>query len=293
MSELGRRLKEAREEKGITLDDLQDMTKIQKRYLKGIEDGNYDMIPGKFYVRAFIKQYAESVGLDPEQIFDEYRSEIPSVYDDNLPEAISRTRSRREVSRGASRFFEILPRIILIIFIIGGVFLLWYFVQKGIANQAGEPIAEPGSGEEINVHESGELPDAGEEPAGEEATEEEESPEEPVVDEPVQELRLVSDETDLATYELVNAGEFQLKLTVTEGNESWVRVRDSVGNEIQQLTLNASNPELSLDVSDEEFVDIRMGNSPVTEVYVNDEKLEFTPTNGPKNIRIQNVKEEE
>ena len=61
MTELGKILKEAREAKGLSLDDLQQITKIQKRYLIGIEEGNYDMMPGKFYVRAFIKQYAEAV----------------------------------------------------------------------------------------------------------------------------------------------------------------------------------------------------------------------------------------
>ena len=48
MSELGNRLREAREEKGLTLDDLEEMTKIQKRYLKGIEEGNYDLILANF-----------------------------------------------------------------------------------------------------------------------------------------------------------------------------------------------------------------------------------------------------
>ncbi len=71
MTELGNRLKEAREEKGMSLDDLQAATKIQKRYLTALEEGNYDIIPGKFYVRAFIKQYAEAVGLDSELLFEE------------------------------------------------------------------------------------------------------------------------------------------------------------------------------------------------------------------------------
>ena len=68
LTELGNRLKEARLVKGLSLDDLQEITKIQKRYLIGIEEGNYSMMPGKFYVRAFIKQYAEAVGLEPEEI---------------------------------------------------------------------------------------------------------------------------------------------------------------------------------------------------------------------------------
>ncbi len=48
MSELGSYLKQVREEKMITLDDLQRTTKIQKRYLVAIEEGNFDTLPGIF-----------------------------------------------------------------------------------------------------------------------------------------------------------------------------------------------------------------------------------------------------
>ena len=48
MNEIGEILKEARIEQGYTLDDLQQTTKIQKRYLQAIEDGNVDILPGRF-----------------------------------------------------------------------------------------------------------------------------------------------------------------------------------------------------------------------------------------------------
>lgn len=48
VAELGTRLKEARLSKGYSLDDLQEITKIQKRYLVGIEEGNYSIMPGSF-----------------------------------------------------------------------------------------------------------------------------------------------------------------------------------------------------------------------------------------------------
>lgn len=66
MSELGQQLREARLQKGMSLDDVQEMTKIRKRYLEAIEAGDYKVLPGSFYVRAFIKTYAETVGLNPD-----------------------------------------------------------------------------------------------------------------------------------------------------------------------------------------------------------------------------------
>ncbi len=79
LTELGDKLKQARREKGLSLDDLQQVTKIQKRYLVAIEEGNYAVMPGKFYARAFIKQYAEAVGLDSATLFDEFESEVPET----------------------------------------------------------------------------------------------------------------------------------------------------------------------------------------------------------------------
>lgn len=48
MSELGLQLKEARLQKGMSLDDVQEVTKIRKKYLEAIESGDYKVLPGSF-----------------------------------------------------------------------------------------------------------------------------------------------------------------------------------------------------------------------------------------------------
>lgn len=78
MSELGQVLQRAREEKGISLDDIQRITKIQRRYLEAIERGHFHVLPGHFYARAFIKSYAEAVGLDANHLMNHFQSDLPA-----------------------------------------------------------------------------------------------------------------------------------------------------------------------------------------------------------------------
>ena len=61
---IGEELKRARERKEIMLEDVAHETKINLDYLKSIEAGEFNFLP-QTYVRAFIRSYAQKVGLDP------------------------------------------------------------------------------------------------------------------------------------------------------------------------------------------------------------------------------------
>jgi transcriptional regulator with XRE-family HTH domain len=65
-SGVGEFLRRERELRYISLDDVAERTKISRRYLEAIEEGQYDRLPGEIFVRGFIRSYAQSVGLDPE-----------------------------------------------------------------------------------------------------------------------------------------------------------------------------------------------------------------------------------
>ena len=75
---LGDVLKNARENKGLSLDEVALETKIQKRYLADLEDENFEDMPGKVYERGFLRTYAEVLGLEKKvvlELHDEIRGE--------------------------------------------------------------------------------------------------------------------------------------------------------------------------------------------------------------------------
>ena len=72
----GERLKVAREEKGLSLEDIAAQTRIPQRHLESIEVAEWDKLPAPTYTIGFAKSYASSVGLDRIDIGDQLREEM-------------------------------------------------------------------------------------------------------------------------------------------------------------------------------------------------------------------------
>ncbi|WP_313798610.1 RodZ domain-containing protein [Cytobacillus sp.] len=298
MTELGNRLKEARLAKNMSLDDLQADTKIQKRYLIGIEEGNYSMMPGQFYVRAFIKQYAEAVGLEPEEVFEQFKSEIPSTINDDIPEKLSRVQTRQNVSTGRSKVFEILPKILIVIFIIGALAVAYAFFQKSTdGNNSKEPVENTGK-EPVRIEESDEFAkdnekDTERDTSGNSATQEDQTTEEETAEEeieaPKQEITVAQSSGKKTVYELKNTDRFELKVVST--GETWVNILNGKGTSFFSGTLKkGENESQVIDFSKEMEAEIVIGKSTETEIYVNDEKVEYAipPTQSvTQNITIR------
>lgn len=75
MSQLGERLRAARESQGIGLPQAAAETRILQRYLVALEEGDYQNLPGDVYARGFIRNYARLLGLSAEELIDLYRRE--------------------------------------------------------------------------------------------------------------------------------------------------------------------------------------------------------------------------
>jgi len=62
---IGSDLPEERERRGLELADIETRKKIRVRYLAALEQSRYEILPGATYARAFLRDYAEALGLDP------------------------------------------------------------------------------------------------------------------------------------------------------------------------------------------------------------------------------------
>src|ERR687883_383227 len=71
---IGRYLEQKRKERGLSLEEVEQATKIRKRYLTGLEREDYAMLPDAVYARGFLKTYANYLGLDGEALSQQLKS---------------------------------------------------------------------------------------------------------------------------------------------------------------------------------------------------------------------------
>src|SRR4051794_16136425 len=76
VSTVGEQLRKAREEKGLSLEDVAAQTRIPQRHLASIETGDWDSLPAPTYTIGFAKSYAAAVGLDRTEIGIQLREEM-------------------------------------------------------------------------------------------------------------------------------------------------------------------------------------------------------------------------
>ena len=292
LTELGARLKEARLAKGYSLEDLQEITKIQKRYLIGIEEGNYSIMPGSFYVRAFIKQYAEAVGLDPEELLDQFKKDVPGTQNEEVVQSYAQSPSRRKLSnRSSSKTMEAMPKItvaLFIIVIIAVISILYWAKSKESPDVVDEsPIVEY---EKPQV-----TPPVTEEPTdnAEEATEDDDTAEEQEPEEqtPVQVISPGTVSGDDVNFEVSGTDEMKIRVEVS-GNASWIAFRNTQGVDNLGRVYNPGET-IEYDATADGYVRIRLGSAASTKVFVNDEEVVSPSDRTTQNFILQLVQEQQ
>ena len=74
MPEIGDQLRETRMRNRIDITDVEAATKIRAKYLRALENEEWDLLPGPTFVKTFLRTYADYLGLDARNLVEEYRA---------------------------------------------------------------------------------------------------------------------------------------------------------------------------------------------------------------------------
>lgn len=277
MNGIGQTLKEAREKKGLTLDDLQQTTKIQKRYLIAIEAENFDALPGYFYVRAFIQQYAKVVDLDGDELLAQLeektgvKTETPVAH-----EATTRTEAVRieqaEKNDFLGKLMNYLPTIIIVIVVVailGTIYVVaWGNHSKNTESQSSSSQTVSVSSDVKKKKSSASTSSAKKKSAA--STK--------------QTIENVSSEGSKFVYDVKNAADKnKLELSVS-GSAAWSAV-SSNGSQVWQGTLNDGGSHTIELPESTTTITISLGNSNSTSLKLNGKKFDYKKENDTLTVR--------
>lgn len=282
MGQLGTKLKQARLEQGLSLEQLNERTKIQKHHLEGIETGDYSAIPGGFYVRAFIKRYAQAVGMDGDALLREHKSELPEDEPEAVP-AEHLTRRPEKKKRSSGPVAESMPKVLVALFIVFILLVIWYFY---LLSTSGNDVQQEEGGDveyEAPAEQTEEQPEAAEEEEEAPADEPEEQPE---PEEPQAQLELESVSGETTTYTFTGPADKQLEFAAN--GESWLTVLNDDGAELLSLArvFEAGETE-AIDVSEETEIFMRVGDYAMLSIELNGETVPYEQERKPQNIIIR------
>jgi cytoskeletal protein RodZ len=147
MPEIGDQLRETRMRNRIDITEVEAATKIRAKYLRALENEEWDLLPGPTFVKTFLRTYADYLGLDARNLVEEYRSR----YERPGPQELTPFGT----SLGGRRVRPRRPLVTPVMVVIAGILLLagalyvlgtWGDDPEQEAPQAPAPTQEAGGG---------------------------------------------------------------------------------------------------------------------------------------------------
>jgi cytoskeleton protein RodZ len=136
MAEIGSTLREARMRQRIDITDMETRTKIRAKYLRALENEEWDLLPGPTYVRSFLRTYADALGLDSKLLVEEYKLrhdplETGELHPMRRPTQRERERRRRREPRG-------MPVAAIVGLVLAAIFVALYLLGQNADDDDGE-----------------------------------------------------------------------------------------------------------------------------------------------------------
>ena len=153
-AKIGRFLEQTRKERGLSLEEVEQATKIRKRYLVGLENEDYAMLPDAVYAQGFLKTYANYLGLDGEALSRQlkshrkprlergigYNTQPESEFDEPLivPRGLQGTEKRKVPT---SAMITLLVAVLVLAVVIGALYFVGRSVQASRSEGDNSPAA--------------------------------------------------------------------------------------------------------------------------------------------------------
>jgi cytoskeletal protein RodZ len=139
MPDIGTTLREARMRARIDISEIEAETKIRAKYLRALENEEWDLLPGPTYVKSFLRTYADALGLDGKLLIEEYKLRHERLSDVELqPIAPPGQRERRRRPRAALSRGWLVGAVVLVL-LVG----LWVIGNRNSDNGGGQGSTPP------------------------------------------------------------------------------------------------------------------------------------------------------
>lgn len=271
MSDLGELLKKAREQSGLSLDDIQESTKIRKRYLEAIETGDYKVLPGTFYVRAFVKTYAETLGLNADDVLRLYRHEMPAAPPEPTIEPMIK-QPRRASQSSSDRWSKFGFTGIMLSFVIVIAVVVWIYAINNSDTNDNAPKAD----DQTKITDRTDVPKETEQnPTTDNNTDTSgngtgtgEAVQQPEPPAPETTVTLSGKSGRVDLYDVGPSGQHELKITI-KGGTSWLEVREGGTKGKELFYKNATDGTVqTFEMKDSLYVSV--GRADLVEISIDD-----------------------
>ena len=138
MKDIGEQLKKARESMGVSIEEVAEDLKLQPNQIEEIENGNTESFQDVFSIKYFIRDYAKYLGLNSEELVDEF-NEFLFDYTSRIPlEEIEKAKlnniNKKEISSPYTNTDSNNKEIKIVLAVVGVVilFIIGYFIMSNI-----------------------------------------------------------------------------------------------------------------------------------------------------------------
>jgi cytoskeletal protein RodZ len=142
MPEIGDQLRETRMRNRIDITDVEAATKIRAKYLRALENEEWDLLPGPTFVKTFLRTYADYLGLDARNLVEEYRSRYERPAAQELTPFGTNMGGRRARPRRPI-FAPWMAVLVGFLALVAALYLLGTWGGEPDEQEAGRPVASP------------------------------------------------------------------------------------------------------------------------------------------------------